>query len=293
MNDIGSVRDSMLAGVPISDRRIDVAGVTTAVLEGGEGPPMVLLHGPSEFAAIWLPVLADLVETHRVIAPDLPGHGASEMPNGGLTAERLLSWLGELVEQTCPEPPILVGRVVGGAIGARFAIAQPGKLAHLVLVDAMGLAPFDPAPRFTLAMHRFFAAPTERNYHRFMELCLFDLDGARDRLAERWEPMAAYALDLAGSPGVQAALGSLIGLFGAEPIPPEQLARIEIPTTLIWGREDLATPLEVAEEASARHGWPLSVIDEAGDDPVIDQPTKFLAALRAGLERQTIPAVLS
>lgn len=293
MNDTGSVRDSMLAGVPVSDRRIDVAGLTTAVLEGGEGPPMVLLHGPSEFAAIWLPVLPDLVGTHRVIAPDLPGHGATELPDGGLNNDRLLDWLGELIEQTCPEPPILVGRVVGGAIGARFAIEQPGKLAHLALVDTMGLAPFDPAPRFALAMHRFLAAPTERNYDRFMELCLFDVDGVRDRLGERWAPMAAYAFGLAESPGLQAALGSLIGLYGADSIPPEQLAGIGVPTTLIWGREDLATPLKVAEEASERYGWPLHVIDEAGDDPVLDQPKKFLDALRAGLERLATQAVVS
>lgn len=93
----------------------------------------------------------------------------------------------------------LVG-VVGGAIGARFAIGHPGKLAYLVLVDTMSLAPFDPAPRFALAMHRFLAGPTERNYDRFMESCTFDLDGVRDRLGERWGPFAAYAVELADSP---------------------------------------------------------------------------------------------
>ena len=56
---------------------VTLAGVSTAVLEGGDGPPMLLLHGPGEFAAGWLPVFPDLVPTHRVIAPDLPGHGAS------------------------------------------------------------------------------------------------------------------------------------------------------------------------------------------------------------------------
>ena len=46
-----------------------LAGVSTAALEGGDGPPMVLLHGPSEFTLIWLQVLPQLVRTHRVIVP--------------------------------------------------------------------------------------------------------------------------------------------------------------------------------------------------------------------------------
>ena len=59
-----------------------LAGIETSVLEGGEGSPIVLLHGPGEFAGKWLRVLPDLVETHRVIAPDLPAHGDSGLAEG-------------------------------------------------------------------------------------------------------------------------------------------------------------------------------------------------------------------
>jgi pimeloyl-ACP methyl ester carboxylesterase len=276
-------RERMLAGIPVSERRLPLAGVSTAVLEGGDGPPMVLLHGPGEFAAAWLPVLPDLVRTHRVIAPDLPGHGASGTPDGPLDADRVLRWLGELIEHTCPVPPVLVGRVVGGAIGARFAADHPGRLARLVLVDTLGLTSFEPAPRFGLALHRFLAQPTAGTYDRFMEFCTFDLDRVREQLGQRWAPYAAYAVELAGTPSVQAAMGGLIGQFGAVPVPPDALARIDVPTTLIWGRHDLATPLRIAEVAGVRYGWPLHVIESAGDDPPLDQPNAFLDALRAAL----------
>ena len=66
-------------------------------------------------------------------------------------------------------------------------------------------------------------------------------------------------------------------------IPPADLARIAVPTTLIWGRHDLATPLSVAEAASARYGWPLHVIENCTDDPPIEQPEALLRALRAAL----------
>lgn len=276
-----SARERLLAGLPVTERRRDVAGVSTAVLEGGEGPPMVLLHGPGEFAAGWLPVLPRLTRSHRVIAPDLPGHGASPTAGGPLAAAAMLRWLDELVEQTCPEPPVLVGRVAGGAIAARFAAAHGDRIAALVLVDTLGLAPFRPDPRFWIALQRFFAQPTDHSYHRVMEFCAFDLDRVREQLGARWEAYAAYAVELVSDAGVQAALGSLIGQFGAVPIPPEELAGITVPTALIWGRHDLATPLHVAEGASARYGWPLHIVEDAGDDPPLDRPGAFLAALRA------------
>ena len=78
-------RARLLAGLPVIERRLQVAGVSTAVLEGGAGPPIVLLHGPGDFAGMWMRIIPDLVTTHRVIAPDLPGHGTSEPVDGRRT----------------------------------------------------------------------------------------------------------------------------------------------------------------------------------------------------------------
>jgi len=287
-----SVRARLLAGLPVIERQVQLAGVSTAVLEGGDGPPMVLLHGPGEFAASWLAVLPALVRTHRVIAPDLPGHGASEVVDGRPSADRVLGWLEELIAETCSEPPVLVGRVIGGAVGARFAIQMGARLNSLVLVDTLGLTQFEPAPRFALAMQRFLAAPTASSYDRFMDFCSFDLDGLRDLLDPRWEAFQAYAIELAAKPSVQAALGGLIAEL-AGPIPSAELVRIDVPTSLIWGRHDLATPLQVAESASAKYGWPLYVIEGAGDDPALEQPTAFLDALSDALTTTTSSAAVS
>lgn len=110
------VRDRLLAGIPLTERRLRLAGVSTALLEGSEGPPLVLLHSSGEFAALWMRVIPDLVATHRVIAPDLPGHGASEVGDTLLGADRVLAWLDELIERTCSSPPSLVGHGLGGTI---------------------------------------------------------------------------------------------------------------------------------------------------------------------------------
>jgi pimeloyl-ACP methyl ester carboxylesterase len=276
-------RRRLLAGAPVSERRLELAAVPTAVLEGGDGPPLVLLHGTSEFAALWLRVVPELAEGHRVVAPDLPGHGASGLPPGPLDADRMLAWLGELVERTCPSPPVLVGRGLGGALAARFAAWHGDRLDRLVLVDAVGLTPFDPAPAFAQAMHRFAEEPTEATRDGLFRQCFVDLDGLVGQLGERWAAVGAYALDRARTPAMETAMAGLLPDLVLPAIPPADLDRIPVPTSLIWGRQDLQVPLPVAEAAAARHGWPLQVIDHAGDDPPTERPAAFLAALRAAM----------
>jgi pimeloyl-ACP methyl ester carboxylesterase len=279
-------REQLLAGIAVSERRLTLAGVSTSVLEGGDGPPVVLLHGPGEFAAKWMRVIPQLVSGHRVIAPDLPGHGASDVNGGHMDADRMAAWLGELIARTCPSEPALVGHVLGGAIAARFAIAQGDRLRVLVLVDSLGLARFRPSPRFALGLIGFQARPTQRSYNRFMRQCSFDLDGLREQMGERWEPFVAYNLELARGPNAKE-VGRLLRELGLPRIPPLELARIAVPTVLIWGRQDRANRLRIAEAASARYGWPLHVIENCADDPPRDQPEAFLQALHTAIERQT------
>jgi pimeloyl-ACP methyl ester carboxylesterase len=130
---------------------------------------------------------------------------------------------------------------------------------------------------------QFLAQPTEITHRTLWRHCAFDLDTLRQRMGERWEPFEAYNLDRARTPSVQAALSILMEQFGVPAISPDDLARIAVPTTLVWGRHDRATPLTVAAAASARFGWPLRVIENCADDPPIEQPEALFDALRAAL----------
>jgi pimeloyl-ACP methyl ester carboxylesterase len=274
-------RARVLAGLPVTERELLLNGVSTAVLEGGSGPPIVLLHGPSGYAAHWLRVIPDLVTTHRVIAPDLPGHGASAPCEGVPDNDALLGWLDDLIECTCSEPPAVVGQTLGGAIAARFASEWSNRLRALVLIDTLGLTAFQPQPDFGAALEAFLSAPAAHTHDRLWSQCAFDLESLRRHLGDQWESLKAYNLACAWAPGRLAAVADLMGQFGIPAIPPPSLARITVPTTLIWGREDRATPLHVAADASARYGWELRVIDGAADDPAIEQPWEFVHTLRA------------
>jgi pimeloyl-ACP methyl ester carboxylesterase len=276
--DGSTARDQLLAATPVTARRLMPAGVPTAVLTGGDGPPIVLLHGPGEFAFTWLRVVPELVKTNRVIVPDLPGHGASGVGDSPLDVDRVLAWLGELIEQTCPSPPYLAGHLLGGAIGARFAVAHGEKLRGLVLVDTFGLRRLRPSPLFTLTLINFLARPTAGSRDRFFRHCFVDMNRLRDQLGPLWQPLMTCALEGANSSDQKAALRGMMPGLAWRAVPEEELARISVPTTLIWGRHDRQTPLDVAQRASVRYGWPLHVIEDAADDPAFEQPEAVLAA---------------
>ncbi len=278
----GDLRRRLLAGAPVTERRLDLAGVSTAVLERGDGPPVVLLHGQGGWAGMWLPVVPELSSSHRVVAPDLPGLGASEVPDGPPDAVRVLRWLDELIERTCQAPPALVGASLGGSIAARFAIARPQRLSRLVLVDSGSLGRFRPAPGVVLAMIRFIARPNERTHQGFLRQVAVDPARVRALLGERWPVSQAYLLELARTPSVRAANRRLLRELGTRTIPPEELARLAVPAALVWGRHDRVMRLRIAERASVRYGWPLHVVEDAGHFSV-ERPEAFRAALRAAL----------
>ena len=280
--DAANARRRLVAASGLVERRRELAGVTTALLTGGDGPPMVLLHGQGEFWGVWLAVLDELRASHRVTVVDLPGHGATTAGTTRLDRDGVLAWLDAVVG-TCPAPPVLVGHLLGGAIAARYAVDHGDRLAHLVLVDTLGLGWFRPSAQFVLPMVRFLVRPTTSSRDRFFRECFVDFDRVGRNFGARWDDLRDYALDRARQPGSQAALRSLMPRLGVPPIPTDELARISAPTTLIHGRHDLQVDVSLAEAASRRHGWPLHVIEDARDDPAAESPTAFVAALRTAV----------
>ena len=137
------MREALLEGLPVRERRASIAGVDTALLEGGEGPPIVLLHGVGSFASEWGLVIPELVPRHRVVAPDLPGLGESVAEPGKRDAQAAVTWLSELIAQTCDQPPVVIGHSLGGALAAHLAMASY-SLRGIVLVNSELAWPVSP-----------------------------------------------------------------------------------------------------------------------------------------------------
>ena len=237
-----------------------------------------MLHGPGGFALTWMRVMPELAKTNRLIVPDLPGHGASSLGDAPLGPDRVLAWLGELIEQTCPLPPYLAGHLLGGAIAARFAIAHGEQVRGLVLVDTFGLRRLRPSPLFTLTLINFLARPTVGSRDRFFRHCFVDMNRLRDQLGPLWQALMTCALEGANSPDQKAALRSMMPQLGWRAIPEDSSRGSPYPRTLVWGRQDRQAPLAVAQRASSRYGWPLHVIEDAADDRAFEQPEAVVSA---------------
>jgi 2-hydroxymuconate-semialdehyde hydrolase len=275
-------RRRLLTGIPVTERRLELAGVSTAVLEGGDGPPMVLLHGGIETGGVyWAPVIASLAESYRLVIPDVPGLGESE-PAGPLDAAVFAEWFTALLRVTCDEKPMLVAHSLDGSLAAGFATRHLGLLRGLVLYGAPGVGPYRVPLGLLVTAIRFNLRPSERNNARFADWAFLDPARTRRRDPEWYDAFMAYGLSRGTVPHVKRTMRQLVKA-GSKPISDAELEGIDVPVALIWGRRDRMAPLRIAELATARFGWPLHVVDDVGHVPHIEQPEAFLDALRAAL----------
>ena len=278
-------RDRMLAGLPVTARTIDIDGIATSVLEGGDGPQLVLLHGGIECGgAMWAPVLSRLMEHHRVVVPDVPGLGESA-PATRLDTDTFVRWFEGLLQRTNLERPTLVAHSLIGTLATRLATRERGLLGQLVVYAAPGIGPYRIPMRLRYVAIRFAIRPTVRNAERFEDFALLDRAATR-RLDPDWfDAFSAYTMARASVPHVKTTMRRLVA-SETKPVPDAELSRIDVPTSLLWGRHDLMVPLGLAEAAARRHAWPLHVIDDAAHAPHIEQPDAFVESLAAAMHER-------
>lgn len=118
--------------------------------EWGEGPPVLLLHGGYGSWLHWLRNVRDLAKHHRVLVPDLPGHGDSRLPPMPFTPASLAGILADGVQELLDgdETFDIVGFSFGGIIGGILSAVLPARVGTLVLFGPNGMdLAFDPLPR--------------------------------------------------------------------------------------------------------------------------------------------------
>lgn len=223
-----------------------------------DAPVIVLVHGVNDQAGTWFLVAPVLAGTHRVLLPDLAGHGESAPPAGPLPLSSLVAQLEALL---APERDvILVGNSLGGWIAALHALAHPERVRRLVLEAGGGLA-------------RPFASPVVAHDRDEALVVLRAVHGPAFEPPE-WviESLLQRAID---SP--------MLRITEAEEHRLDtRLAALRVPVTLVWGADDGVLPLSYAEELrSLIPRAELCVIDDAAHIPHLQNPEKFLACLTA------------
>lgn len=196
----------------------------------GGGAPLVLLHGFGAAGADFGPLLLHLRSAfRRVVAPDLPAHGFSDAPHGGMRKEALERGLVESLDALIDEPAIVFGNSMGGIGAIRYALARPERVAALVLCSPGGAAMTDAQLR---AFVRTFRLETHAEALAFIDRLL----ARRSRLRHLFAWGVRHRF---GRPEMRELLDSV---SSSDLLTPAQLRSLSMPVLLLWGRAERILP---------------------------------------------------
>jgi pimeloyl-ACP methyl ester carboxylesterase len=250
-------------------RFILLGGRAVHLLDVGQGPPLLLLHGAGGSNWTWVPVLKRLSTEFRLLAPDFPGCGLSEAVEADYSLDFYAGFVEELLDALQLRPVHLMGNSLGGAVAAHVAACHPEAVDRLVLVDCAGLG---------TAVHpelhsRLLQSDRPEGARASLSLLFHNPRLVTHGLVEE-------TLRQRRRPGAMEALAKTIDSMLA---PEKQLIdvrsdleRISAEVLLVWGREDRVTPLAQAQELTAAlPHLRLEVVDECGHVPPAEQPAAF------------------
>jgi haloacetate dehalogenase len=117
-------------------RVVRVPGVELNVATGGDGPPLLLLHGYPQTHVAWHRIAPDLLPRFTVVVPDLPGYGDSSAPPGGDYSKRAMAGaMVELMAELGFDRFAVAGHDRGGRVAYRLALDHPDRIARLAVLD--------------------------------------------------------------------------------------------------------------------------------------------------------------
>jgi pimeloyl-ACP methyl ester carboxylesterase len=124
--------------VTVESHSIEANGINLHYLQAGEsdGTPVILLHGYAETSHMWLPLMEQLADRHVVIAPDLPGSGASSMPESGYDKKTLAQDIHAMVKSMGYRKIDIVGHDIGLMVAYAYAAQYPDEVKSITLMDA-------------------------------------------------------------------------------------------------------------------------------------------------------------
>jgi pimeloyl-ACP methyl ester carboxylesterase len=269
------------------ERWADVRGVRMRYFLGGEGPPLVLVHGLSGAATNWCELAPLLARDRRVLVPELPGHASS----GPLPAAPSLNGFADRVrhlaevEDLLPAP--VVGHSLGGSVTLRAALRWPDDVPAVVLAASAGITSATRWAQFWLAFlgktkpgrriapHRSLVARRPA-----LRYAVFGYWGASDPAA-----LSERAVDglLAGPELHSDTVSAARALVRDDPR--QDLDGVRCPCLVLWGARDHQVPIDDAFDYARRLRAPLRVIADCGHLLVAERPDACLDAIEEFLGR--------
>jgi pimeloyl-ACP methyl ester carboxylesterase len=252
----------------------EIRGLRTEYWVGGSGPPVVLVHGLGGAAVNFTELAPLLARRHRVLVPDLPGHGGTEpLPRVEGTAD-LADHVAAVAEEEGMTPTAVVGYSMGGLVALRLAVAHPDAVSKLALVAPAGIASATPRARVWVAVVGVLrpARLVSGFRHtigrrRTLRRIAFGYWGAADPSALSLEAVLGFLESPSRHTDVASAGWALV-----RDDPRQDLDRVHCPTMLLWGARDRLVPLTDGFEYARRLRCPIRAVPAAGHLVVGEDP---------------------
>jgi len=252
----------------------------------GSGSVLVLLHGIAGTSATWDDLIPRLSARHRVLAPDLLGHGESAKPDGDYSLGAYANMLRDFLEVLGHERATLVKHSLKNDIALQFAYQFPEKCERLVLVSSGGLgrevhpllrAAALPGAEVVLP---WLSVAARQSVGRVVHaLGSLGLRASAD-LEESWRSFVSLEEPDARRAFLHTVRG-IIDLHGQRVSAHDRLyLAAELPTLILWGERDRLIPVRHGREAHERiPGSRLEVFPGAGHFSWRDEPRRFAEVL--------------
>ena len=274
---------------------IDLAGPVHYADYGGDGPPMVLVHGLGGSHLNWLHVAHHLAAQHRVTAIDLAGFGLTPPAGRKTTVQANRALLGDFIAELYPNERVtLVGNSMGGLVSILHAAKDPGSVAAMVLVnpalpltDAAAVNPFTLQRLFVpllpgvgeaaLGLYYSRVSPEEQLEQTLTAVTVdptrvppvgreANLEMIRLRQKMRW-----------AVPSFLQASRSIAGVLVRRKRFRQTLQAINCPVMLIHGEADtIVSPASARWAIDQRPDWRLAMLPDVGHVPQLEAPERFL-----------------
>ena len=253
---------------------------------GAAGLPVVLVHGWTGAAANWVELAPLLAQRHRVLVPDLPGHGGSSplpaAPNLDAYADRV----SMVAEREGMLPAVVVGHSLGGLVALRLAVRRPNEVRALVLAASAGIESLTRRSAFWLTVVAWTRPGRAVSPLRAL---LGRRPLARGPVFTRYQVADPRSLTATGIDGLlrSARLHTDVrspawALMRDDPR--RELESVRCPTLVLWGARDLQVPIADAFEYARRLRAPLRTLADTGHLLIAERPQACAAAIESFLD---------
>jgi 2-hydroxy-6-oxonona-2,4-dienedioate hydrolase len=264
--------------VAFSHRWIDVGGISTRLVEAGDGPEtVVFLHGIGGHLETFCLNIAAHAQRHRVVAFDMLGHGYTAKPDGIYEIERYVDHTLRFLDLMGIERATLAGTSLGGWVSARIAARHPDRVSRLSLISSAGLT------SHPSVMHKLKTLTEQASLTSGRDAMKLRLEFVLKNPAAMTEELIDIRHDIYSAPDYQNSVRSIMCLQDMEIrrrnlLTVEEMAKIKAPTLVVWTHDDpTATLSDGRKYADAIVDSRFVVFENSAHMPQLEEPERFNA----------------